>query len=74
MKITDLSADQNKVQPLEILSDDEAINITGGDRNGSGDPCPPLPTEKPFLLSYRGYKFNSKKTIALIKQNKSNKI
>lgn len=67
MKITDISIDRNKVQAIELLSDNEAINITGG-RNGPSDPCPPLPTWKTLLSSYGGYKSNSKKIIALIKK------
>ena len=38
MEITDLSATQNKVQRLEILSDNEAIGILGGNRNGEPKP------------------------------------
>ena len=56
MKITDLRANQNIVQQLEILSDNEAINILGGstnrnpapqspnDRNGSSNGCKIYPS------------------------------
>ena len=44
MKITDLSANQNEAQQLEILSDNEAISILGGNRNG--EPTPQNPRDR----------------------------
>ena len=51
MKITDISVDRNEVQSLKTLSDKEAIKIVGGDRCGSSDPSPGMPTQISNLLS-----------------------
>ena len=40
MKITYILADSNQAQSLKTLSNKEASEIVGGDRNRSGDPAP----------------------------------
>ena len=66
MKITDISP--NQIQELEDLSNNEAIDIVGGDRGGSSDPCPPMVGSDPGTLSSGGMiepnKYNGNKTLA----------